>query len=131
MKKVLVIEDDDALCWLLTSILSAKYDVTVMNNGLEALGWLMDGNFPELIMSDLNMPSLNGIELLQKVRYSGYLRTIPVIVLSGDQNPEMKRQCLEMGAFKYMLKPFTPDALLQEVDGGLDSKMSASVLKTM
>ena len=64
---------------VLTSILSAKYDVTVMNNGLEALGWLMDGNFPELIMSDLNMPSLNGVELLQKVRYSGYLRTIPVI----------------------------------------------------
>ena len=131
MKIVLVIEDDDALCWLLTSILSAKYDVTVMNNGLEALGWLMDGNFPELIMSDLNMPSLNGVELLQKVRYSGYLRTIPVIILSGDQNPEMKRQCLELGAFKYMLKPFKPDALLQEVDRGLDSKVGAGVLKTM
>ena len=77
------------------------------------------------------MPSLNGVELLQKVRYSGYLRTIPVIILSGDQNPEMKRQCLELGAFKYMLKPFKPDALLQEVDRGLDSKVGAGVLKTM
>ena len=131
MKKVLVIEDDDALCWLLTSILSSKYDVTVMNNGLEALGWLMGGNFPELIMSDLNMPSLNGIELLQKVRFSGYLRMIPVIILSGDQNPEMKRRCLELGAFKYLLKPFKPDALLQEVDRALEEKVSSSLLKTL
>ncbi len=131
MKKILIIEDDDALCWLLTKILSLKYDVSVMNNGMEAMGWLTEGNFPELIISDLNMPSLNGMELLENIRSSGFLREIPVIILSGDENPAHKRQCLDLGAYKYILKPFQPDFLLEEVVKALEEQENAVVLKTL
>jgi two-component system chemotaxis response regulator CheY len=79
MKKVLVIEDDEPLCWLLEKILTGKYDPIIMRNGLEALSWLSDGNLPNLIISDVKMPSLDGIELLENVqiqwnfeRYSCY-----------------------------------------------------------
>ena len=61
MKKVLVIEDDAPLCWLLEKILSKKYEVVVMNNGLEAWCWLTEGNHPDLIISDIKMPSLDGL----------------------------------------------------------------------
>ena len=53
MKKVLVIEDDAPLFWLLERILKAKYEVFVMTNGMEAWSWLTDGNIPDLIISDL------------------------------------------------------------------------------
>ena len=62
MKKVLVIEDDAPLCWLLERILRGKYEVILMSNGLEAWSWLSDGNSCDLIISDVKMPSLDGVE---------------------------------------------------------------------
>ena len=115
MKKILVIEDDYALGWLLRSLLSPKYEVLIMKNGMEAMEWLMDGNYPNLIVSDLNMPLLDGIELLQNIRASGFLKNIPVIIVSCDYDPEKKRQCMLLGAYRYVMKPFNPDLLVKEI----------------
>ncbi len=117
MKKVLVIEDDEPLCWLLGRILRGKYEVIIMNNGMEAWSWLTDGRNCDLIISDLNMPSLNGLELLDNLSNSGLFRNIPVIILSGYDN--MRNRCLELGAFNYFVKPFEPRQLLHEADRAL------------
>jgi two-component system chemotaxis response regulator CheY len=114
MNKVLVIEDDAPLCWLLERILRGKYEVIVMNNGLEAWSWLSDGNSCDLIISDVKMPSLSGVELLENLSHSGLFRNIPVIMLSGLEDSE--KQCLELGAFAYLVKPFEPRKLLVEVN---------------
>jgi two-component system chemotaxis response regulator CheY len=114
MKKVLVIEDDAPLCWLLERILRGKYEVIIMNNGLEAWSWLSDGNSCDLIISDVKMPSLSGVELLENLSHSGLFRNIPVIMLSGLEDSE--KQCLELGAFAYLVKPFEPRKLLVEVN---------------
>ena len=84
-------------------------------NGMEAMEWLMDGNHPNLIVSDLNMPLLDGIELLQNIRASGFLKNIPVIIVSCDYDPEKKRQCMLLGAYRYVMKPFNPDLLVKEI----------------
>jgi two-component system, chemotaxis family, chemotaxis protein CheY len=117
MKKVLVIEDDEPLCWLLEKILRGKYEVIVMNDGMEAWSWLSDGNNCDLIISDIKMPSLDGIELLENLSNSGLYQNIPVIILSGYD--DMRKQCLELGAFTYLVKPFEPRQLLDEVDRAL------------
>jgi two-component system, chemotaxis family, chemotaxis protein CheY len=114
MKKVLVIEDDAPLCWLLERILRGKYEVIVMNNGLEAWSWLSDGNSCDLIVSDVKMPSLDGIELLENLSNSGLFKNIPVIMLSGLE--DSKKECLELGAFTYLVKPFEPRMFLSEVE---------------
>ena len=114
MKKVLVIEDDEPLCWLLEKILRGKYEVIVMNDGMEAWSWLTDGNSCDLIISDIKMPSLDGMELLENLSNSGLFRNIPVIMLSGFE--DSKDQCLELGAFAYLVKPFEPQKFLSEVD---------------
>ena len=114
MKKVLVIEDDAPLCWLLERILRGKYEVIVMNNGLEAWSWLSDGNSCDLIVSDVKMPSLDGIELLENLSNSGLFKNIPVIMLSGLE--ESRKQCLDLGAFTYLVKPFEPRMFLSEVE---------------
>ena len=114
MNKVLVIEDDAPLCWLLERILRGKYEVIIMNNGLEAWSWLSDGNSCDLIISDVKMPSLDGIELLENLSNRGLFRNIPVIMLSGFE--DSKEHCLELGAFAYLVKPFEPQKFLSEVD---------------
>jgi two-component system, chemotaxis family, chemotaxis protein CheY len=127
MKKILVIEDDDALSWVISRILSSRYEIKVIKNGLEAMAWLTNGNVPEVIISDLHMPQLNGMELLQFLQHSGIYKEIPVIILSGDESPEIKTRCLELGAVKFILKPFGPEQLINEVEHALKLK---SVIKT-
>jgi two-component system, chemotaxis family, chemotaxis protein CheY len=117
MSKVLVIEDDAPLCWLLERILRGKYEVIVMNNGLEAWSWLSDGNHCDLIISDVKMPSLDGVELLENLSHSGLFRNIPVIMLSGLE--DSRKRCLELGAFTYLVKPFEPQKFLAEVNRAL------------
>jgi two-component system chemotaxis response regulator CheY len=121
MKKVLVIEDDAPLCWLLEKILSKKYEVVVMNNGLEAWCWLTEGNHPNLIISDIKMPSLDGLELLDNLSNSGLFRDIPVIMLSAYEDNSKRKQCLDLGAHAYLVKPFEPQLLLDSVESALTS----------
>lgn len=126
-KKVLVIEDDEALGFVISHILSPKYEVLIMKNGLDAIAWLTNGNFPSLIISDLHMPRLNGLELLQYLQHSGLLRDIPVIILSGDDSIELERQCKFYGAVKFLLKPFSPEMLIDEVKNALKLSQIISV----
>ena len=116
--RVLVIEDDALLCWLLEKIMNEKYEVICMNNGMDAWSWLSEGNACDLIISDINMPSVSGIELLENLRSSGLFHGIPVIILSGCQ--ESRAQCLELGARSYLIKPFEPRKLLSEVEFALE-----------
>lgn len=122
MKKILVIEDDDALSWVISRILSSEYEINVIKNGLEAMAWLTGGNVPDLIVSDLHMPQLNGIELLKFLQHSGIYKEIPVIILSGDEDPDVMKQCRNLGAVKYILKPFGPELLMQDVEHALKIK---------
>lgn len=120
MKKVLVIEDDAPLCWLLEKILSSKYEVFIMNDGMEAWSWLTDNHhLPDLIISDLKMPTLDGIELLENLSNSGIFKNIPVIIVSGYEDTAKRKQCLDLGAFTYLVKPFEPQSLMTEVERAL------------
>lgn len=122
MRKVLLIEDDALLCWLLEKILKNKYDVTVKNDGLEAWSWLSNDNIPDLIVSDLKMPSLGGLELLENLSASETLKTIPVIIHSGFEDAGKRKKCIELGAFAYLVKPFEPEFLVSEVERAIESR---------
>lgn len=123
MRKILVIEDDTLLCWLLKKIVSANSEVIIMNDGLEAWNWLSDGNCVDLIISDVKMPSLNGVELLQKLNESSSLKDIPVIILSGFEDPAKRKTCLDLGAYTYMVKPFEPAVLIGTVEQAINMKI--------
>lgn len=115
-KRILIIEDDEPLCWLLDRILRQNFDIYIFHNGLDALSWLSTNNLPDLIISDLYMPSLDGIELLENIQISGILRNIPVIILSGSEDPEKRKKCLALGASSYLIKPFEPQLLIEEIE---------------
>jgi len=121
MKKVLVVEDDSPLCWLLETIMRDTYEVTIVNNGMDAWSLLSERSIPDVIISDLAMPGLDGIELLENLSESGLFRNIPVIILSGDEDPAKRKRCLDLGAFSYVIKPFEPRLLLEEVSSAIES----------
>jgi CheY-like chemotaxis protein len=68
------------------------------------------------------MPSLNGIELLQYISEHETLRGVPVIIHSGYEDSSKKKQCLELGAWAYLVKPFEPEYLVNEVRRAIEAR---------
>jgi CheY-like chemotaxis protein len=109
--QVLIVDDDLSILKLLNFILSKDYDLIIKNSGLEALSWLEEGNDPDLVISDLQMPYLDGLTFVRNLKISGFYRDTPIIVLSGADN--LSEQVADM-AFKvdaHLQKPFNPVAL--------------------
>ncbi|MFA6125848.1 MAG: response regulator [Bacteroidales bacterium] len=115
-KKILVIDDEITIRTLLDKFLSQLYEVTALGNGQEALTWLQGGNMPDLMIVDLEMPSMNGFEFLQQVKSSGFFRSIPVLMLSGVDSSAERVRCLKAGALDFMIKPFNPEELTIKID---------------
>jgi len=111
LQKVIVIEDDIAIKTLLYSVLEYNFQVTAFENGMEALAWMQQGNIPDIIISDLNTPEINGYDLLVQLKVSSFFSTIPIIILSGEESSETRIKCLEAGADDYIVKPFNPREL--------------------
>ena len=113
--KILVLDDDSSIRSLLRDILAPYFDLAVYGDGLTALAWMASGNVPDLIITDLNMPHLNGVELIKTLRESGVFRKIPVIVLSVLSDEETQQNCLLLGASSYITKPFNPERLRKQI----------------
>ncbi len=111
MKKFLAIDDEKSILMILNYVFGKKYEVIQKTNGLEAMQWIQDGNFPDVIVADFNMPEMNGFEFIQQIRSSGLYKNIPLIMLSGNENTADKIKCLKAGADDYMVKPFNPEEL--------------------
>jgi len=108
---VLVVEDDLFIQSILNEILSVNYEVTIFSNGMDGLNFLQSGNITDIILSDLNVPSLDGFSFLEQVRNSGFFKSIPFIILSGKDDIENKLKCLDAGADDFLTKPFNPKEL--------------------
>ena len=108
---VLVVEDELFIQSILNEILSVNYEVTIFSNGMDGLNFLQSGNITDIILSDLNVPSLDGFSFLEQVRNSGFFKSIPFIILSGKDDIEIKLKCLDAGADDFLTKPFNPKEL--------------------
>lgn len=109
---VLVIEDDAFIQAILNQTLSENFEVSIFSDGMEAFNYLQSGHVPDIILSDLNIPGLDGMSLLQQVSTSGFFSSIPFIILSGKEDTETRISCLEAGADDYLIKPFNPRELV-------------------
>ncbi len=115
-KKILVVDDEITIRTLLEKFLSNQYEVAAMADGQEALTWLQGGNIPDLMLVDLEMPGMDGLELLKQVKSSGFFNAIPVMMLSGVDSSAERVKCLKAGALDFMIKPFNPEELSIKID---------------
>ncbi|SDS89068.1 Response regulator receiver domain-containing protein [Mucilaginibacter mallensis] len=109
--KILIVEDDVYMQLILKQFLSHVYETEVCVNGMDALTSIQNGNIPDLIISDLNISKLNGLELISQLQASDFFKTIPVIIVSGEDSSEKRIMCLNSGADDYIVKPFNPAEL--------------------
>jgi DNA-binding response OmpR family regulator len=109
--KILVIDDESAIQKILTHYFKGKHEIVTCDNAREALNWLYQGNLPDFIIVDFNMPTLNGFEFIGQLKSSGFFNAIPMIVLSGENNSDTKVKCLDAGADDFVIKPFNPREL--------------------
>ncbi|PJJ79032.1 response regulator transcription factor [Mucilaginibacter auburnensis] len=110
-KKILVVEDDLYMQAILKEFLSATYEIQISQDGMEALAFMQSGNIPDLIIADLNTPQLNGLELINQVKASDFFKSIPIIILSGEDSSDKRIKCLDSGADDFIVKPFNPAEL--------------------
>jgi len=110
--RILVVDDERQITRVLRgSLESHGYEVFVAHDGLEALR-LYEKSAPDLVITDLSMPLMDGVELTQSIRKIG---TTPIIVLSVREHDETKVAALDAGADDYMTKPFSTPELLARV----------------
>ena len=114
---ILAVDDSATVREVLRSTLTeAEYDVVLAEDGQDALGHLMVGpDKVDMILTDLNMPNMTGIELIQKVRQKEGFRFIPILMLTTEKREDLKHEGKQAGASCWLNKPFQPEKLLAVV----------------
>jgi len=115
MTKILLVDDQPTLVALMSEFLSSEgYEVTTHTDGLTALQQMIALR-PDLVITDLSMPGMDGAALLTAMRDNAYLHETPVLVLSGRPEHEILEACA--GRAMLMRKPASPDDVLKAVRG--------------
>jgi DNA-binding NtrC family response regulator len=134
-EKILIVDDEPDMLRLLSMIIKEKtpYEVTTTNNPLEALELAKKGF--DLLIADLKMPGLNGIELLESVKR--FDADIPTIIITAYGTVEAAVETMQKGAFDFITKPFRKEQILFTIERALkwvrlqkENKMLREQLKT-
>ena len=103
--RILIAEDDQVLAdGLLRSLRNAGYAVDQVSSGSEADAALADHEF-DLVILDLGLPKVHGLEVLRRIKADDFARKIPVVVLTVSQRDDYIREALRLGAQSYIVKP--------------------------
>ncbi len=123
MKNVLIVEDSKAIRSMIRVSLeeAGGFYAAEAGNGFEALKTLPTRSF-DLIITDINMPDINGLELIGYVKSNPSYQKIPLIIVSTEKTEEDKKRGMALGAAGYVVKPFRKDELMAMVEKVLGEK---------
>lgn len=125
---ILIVEDHPDMRIYMESVLSPRYNIITAENGNEAIKYLEKGAkphtrslLPDLILSDVMMPVMDGFTLMKKVKAEEKWRSIPMVMLTAKGDQGMKLQALRFGVDDYLLKPFNEEELLARIHNLLNN----------
>jgi two-component system chemotaxis response regulator CheY len=120
MATILVVDDSTTMRQMVAFTLSsAGHDVTEASDGNKALATAKTKKF-DLVITDVNMPGMNGIDLVQSLRALPECKFIPILVLTTEAGAELKQKGKSAGATGWIVKPFNPEVLLDTLKKVLD-----------
>jgi two-component system, chemotaxis family, chemotaxis protein CheY len=137
MVRILVVEDSSAMRSYIRAALEeappesseaplpSELEIVEAASGFDALRLLPRGSYG-LVITDINMPDINGLELIKFVRDSEHLRSVPVLIVSTQSGERDRERGLALGANRFLAKPFTPEALRDAVSKSLASPRGAA-----
>ncbi len=124
MAKILIVDDERSIRNTLKDILEVEsYQVDVVESGIEALELIKENNY-DVVFSDIKMPQMDGVELLQKIKVNN--PETPIIMISGHGTIETAVDCIKKGAYDFIEKPIDLNRLLIVVRNALDRTKQAS-----
>lgn len=118
MKHIMVVDDVAVNLKTVKLILDEYYKVTVVTSGKQAIDFLSRNvtDFPDLILMDIQMPFMDGLETMKKIKEKFGEDTIPVIYLTAISDKKMVVECFKAGLSDYIIKPFNPEQLLKKIE---------------
>ncbi|MEO6600670.1 MAG: response regulator [Polyangiaceae bacterium] len=116
MAEILVVDDSKVMRDMIVACLRAISDTNFVHasSGLEAIERLSLAQF-DLVVLDLNMPDIGGVEVLEFVRGQDTLSALPVLIVTTRGDEQSREQVIKAGATGFLAKPFTPDSIIAEV----------------
>jgi DNA-binding response OmpR family regulator len=123
-KKILVVDDEENILKTISDLLLANgYEVMTAKDGKEGIEKAHKGN-PDLILLDIMMPKISGLELLKKIKSSERSAHIPIIILSAKSDLDTLNEAMWNYAEKYITKPYDPEELLTSIKSSLNISFS-------
>ncbi len=116
MKRIFLVDDSGTILMSMSGILKgAGFEVETAGDGEEALTKLGAGPKPDLIITDLNMPKMNGMDLIAEVKRQSPFRFTPILVLTTESQQDKRDEAKRLGATGWLVKPVDADQLVQVV----------------
>lgn len=109
--RILAVDDEPSVLMIIQHFFKEKFEVVVKDNAEDGIKLMQTGYLPDIIICDLTMPNIDGLELVRMIRSSGFFSSIPLIMLSATESSEQKIAVLNAGADDFMVKPFNPKEL--------------------
>jgi CheY-like chemotaxis protein len=115
--RILVVEDQDSIRRMIEALVQARgYQVTAVSSGVKAIDVALTDP-PDMVLLDLNLPGqYDGFDVCTRLRADPQTRAVPVVIISAMDDDESRARATEAGATAYYTKPFSPIALLKEID---------------
>jgi CheY-like chemotaxis protein len=114
--RILVVEDQDSIRRMIEALVGARgHKVTAVGTGTKAID-VASTDPPDMVLLDLMIPGHDGFEVCRRLRDDPATRAVPVLVISALDDPESRAKATAAGATAYYTKPFSPIALLKEID---------------
>ena len=114
-RRLIMVDDDRTNLIVARGMLIDKYDILTVTSGEKLFG-LLEKVVPDLILLDIEMPEMNGHEVIKQLKNSERTAHIPVIFLTALNNPGSEDEGLKLGASDYVYKPFSQEVLLESVE---------------
>ena len=115
MKKILVVDDTKSILKMVKFVLGEKYDVYLSNSGQLALD-ILERKPIDIVLMDIDMPEMDGIETVQKIREMENIKDIPVMFFTAMATKETVDKCMKVGMVDYIVKPYTPEDVLVRLE---------------
>ncbi len=119
--RLLIVEDDFDLRYYLKKCLESRFIISEAQNGAEGLK-KAEKTIPDLIISDVMMPKMDGIEMTRKIKNDVLLSHIPIILLTAKTDIEHQKEGFEVGAFDYICKPFNTKILIKKIESIIEQQ---------
>ena len=129
MKYILVVDDDNMTLMMVSHALANTYRIATATSGAEAIK-LLDNEIPDLILMDVEMPEMSGMEVAKLIKSNRLWEQIPLIFLTADSDPTTEAACLKLGADDFIIKPVVPLVMTSRISRILELKELRDELET-